>query len=110
MNTYADDNQLHLSNQYPLTIEATINDNRQDTLVWFSKNSLKANPHKFQRFGLTPDRSSLDFKFKVADQELKRENCIKLLGVTIDDKLNFHEHKKNNTQGGDEHCEAMHFK
>ena len=27
----------------------------------------------------------------MADQELKQENGIKLLGVTIDDKLNFHE-------------------
>ena len=28
----------------------------------------------------------------MADQELKQENSLKLLGVTIDDKLNFHEH------------------
>ena len=28
----------------------------------------------------------------MADQELKQENCLKLLGVTIEDKLNFHEH------------------
>ena len=28
----------------------------------------------------------------MADQELKQENCLKLLGVTIDNKLNFHEH------------------
>ena len=29
---------------------------------------------------------------KILDQELKEENCVKLRGVTIDDKLNFHEH------------------
>ena len=75
-----------------MTIEATINDGLQESLVWFSKNSLKANPDKFQSFGLAPGRSSVDFKFNVADQELQQENCIKLLGVTIDNKLNFHEH------------------
>ena len=62
------------------------------SLLWFSDNSLKANSHKFQRFGLAPGRSSVDFMFKVADQELKQENCIKLLGVSIDDNFNFHEH------------------
>ena len=28
----------------------------------------------------------------MADQELKPENCLKLRGVTIDDKFNFYEH------------------
>ena len=92
VNTYADDNQLHFSHECPMTIEATINDGLQDSIEWFSKNSLKANPDKFQSFGLAPGRSSVDFKFKVANQELQQKNCIKLLGVTIDNSLNFHEH------------------
>ena len=28
----------------------------------------------------------------MADQELKEENCLKIRGVTIDDKFNFLEH------------------
>ena len=91
--TYADDNQLHFSHKCQSTIEATINDDLKDSPFWFSRNSLKANHHKFQSFSLTPGRSSVDFKFKVADHaELKQENCLKLLGVTNDDKLNFHQH------------------
>jgi hypothetical protein len=40
-------------------------------------------------------RSSVEFQFRAADKELKQENYIKLLGVTIDDKWNFHEHIAN---------------
>ena len=92
INTYRDDNQLHFSHKCLSTIEATIHDDLKDSLFWFSRNSLKANPHKFQSFGLAPGRSSVDFEFKVAVQELKKENCLKLREVTINDTLNFHEH------------------
>ena len=37
----------------------------------------------------------MDFKIQVADKELKQENCIKLLGVFIDNKLNFHKQIAN---------------
>ena len=95
VHSYADDNQLYFSHHCPYTIDATINDSLQESTDWFSKNSLKANPDKFQGFGLAPGRSSVDFKFKVADQELQQKNCIKLLGVSIDSSLNFHEHISN---------------
>ena len=62
----------NFSHDCPSTIKGTINDDLQHPLVWFSKNSLKANPHRFQSFGLALGRSSVDFKFKLADQELKK--------------------------------------
>ena len=61
-------------------------------MTQFKENSLKANPDKFQGFGLPPGWSSIDLRFKVDGQELQQENYIKLLGVTINKKLNFHEH------------------
>ena len=76
INTNADENQFHFSHKCSSTIETTINDDLKDSSFWFSDNSLKAYPHKFQNFGLALGRSSVDFKFKVADQEPKQENCI----------------------------------
>ena len=35
------------------------------------------------------------FKIQVVDKDLEQENCIKLLGVFIDNKLNFHKHIAN---------------
>ena len=92
INTYADENQLHFSHECPSTIEVTINDDRdlQDSRVWFPKHSLKrANPHEFQSFGLAPGRSSVDFKFKEADQELKQENFINYLELPLTTNLTF---------------------
>ena len=65
--------QLHSSHECPGTIEATINNDLQESLVWFPKTSLKANPDKLHSFGLASGRSSIDFKFKVADLELTRD-------------------------------------
>ena len=61
-------------------------------MIWFDKTSPKANPDKFQSFSLTPGWSSTDLKFRVDGQELQQENHIKLLGITTDEKLNFHDH------------------
>ena len=46
-------------------------------MTWFKENSLKANPDKFQGFGLAPGWSSIDLRFKVDGQELQEENYIK---------------------------------
>ena len=61
-------------------------------MTWFDENSLKANPDKFQSFSLAPGRSSIDLKFRVDGQELQQEDHIKLVGLNIDEKLNFHDH------------------
>ena len=57
--------------------------------------ALKANPDKFQSFGLAPARLTADFQFRADDKQLQQEKSMKLLGITIDDKLNFHEHIAN---------------
>ena len=50
LNTYDEDNQLHFSNECPIKIEDTLND--------------EANPDKFQSFGLAPARLSAGFQFR----------------------------------------------
>ena len=85
-NAYADDNQLHFSHESPMVIESAINEDLKQSMTWFKENSLKANPGKFQSFGLAPGRSSIDLRFRVDGQELQQENYIKLLGLTIDKK------------------------
>ena len=87
VNAYADDNQLHFSYESRVAIETAINEDLKQSMTWFNENS-----DKFQSFGLAPGRSSIDFKFRVDGQELQQENHIKLLGLTIDKKLNFHDH------------------
>ena len=87
VNSYADDNQLHFSHECLTAIETAINEDLKESTTWFKENSLKANPDKFQGFGLALGRSSIDLRFKVNGQELQQENYIKLRGITIDKKI-----------------------
>lgn len=53
-----------------------------------SKNSLKANPKKFQTFGLASRKSPVDSRSKWQIQNLNKKTVLnKLLGVTTDNKL-----------------------
>ena len=74
VNVYADDNQLHFSHECPTAIETAINEDLKESTTWFKENSLKANPDKFQGFGLALGRSSIDLRFKVDGLELQQEN------------------------------------
>ena len=55
---------------------------------WFSNNQMKANPDKYNL--LTSSTDSIAIKIK--DNEILNSECEKLLGVTIDNKLNFNNH------------------
>ena len=90
INTYADGNQLHFSHECPITIDSSINSGLEKSLEWFTQNSLKANPASSKVLVPPAPEPLWASKVQVADKELKQENCIKLLGVFIDNKLNFH--------------------
>ena len=61
-------------------------------LHWFEINSMAANPHKFQIMLLgIPDNSIINFS--IENITIKASNRIKLLGIEIDHKLNFSNHK-----------------
>ena len=60
---------------------------------WLTSNKMIANPDKFHSIILTKNKAAnLDIEVKIGDQTIKSEQYIKLLGVTIDNKLNFDKH------------------
>ena len=89
---YADDNT-------PYSVEATIDallntlEDDTDTLIqWFSDNYLKLNADKCH---LLISNNSKDICINVEDEVIECENSVKLLGVTIDNKLTFKDHVSN---------------
>ena len=63
-------------------------------LNWFKVNSMVANPGKFQMFlGSKIDNSKIAFAIENKQIKCKRE--VKLLGITIDEKLTFTKHIAN---------------
>jgi len=91
---YADDNSLSFHHHDLKIIKTTLESASNDALNWFDANLMKANPEKFQAIVLTrrPNASPPDLAFCIKDATISPEPCVKLLGVKLDDKLNFTPH------------------
>jgi hypothetical protein len=66
-----------------------------DLITWFSQNRLKANPEKFQAIVVSKKKCDAPVSFKIGDITIQSEDCVKLLGVTVDSSLNFNVHLRN---------------
>ncbi len=91
---YADDNTISCT---AISRDEVIDKLENDTKIvidWFEHNLMKANPDKFTVMFLTPKRAADDFPdfLFVNDYSIARHNVTKLLGVSLDDKLQFHKH------------------
>ena len=89
---YADDNT-------PYSVEDTLDsllgalENDTDILIqWFSDNYLKLNADKCH---LLISNHNKDICINVEDEVIECENSVKLLGITLDNKLRFNEHVSN---------------
>ena len=62
-------------------------------LSWLASNNMIANPDKFHSIILSQNRiDTSDLKVKVGNKVIKSEPNVKLLGVKIDNELNFNSH------------------
>ena len=64
-------------------------------LNWFRINSMVASPSKFQIMFLGSNIDNNEITFMVEDKKVKSKAEVKLLGITIDDKLSFNKHISN---------------
>ena len=64
-------------------------------LNWFRINSMVANPGKFQIMFLGSNIDNSKITFLVEDKMVQSKSEVKLLGITIDDKLSFNKHIAN---------------
>ena len=88
---FADDNTIYAEGNH---IDEVINKLMTDVNIlvkWFNENSLVANPSKFQLMFLGTKESE-EIPIKISNNILKNKNEVELLGVTIDNKLNFSSH------------------
>jgi hypothetical protein len=88
---YADDNTLVYSHKDKNTMITRLEHASQQAINWFTINKMKANPNKFQALYLSRDSDS-SVHFNINESVLTPDKTVKLLGVTIDDKLCFDNH------------------
>jgi hypothetical protein len=88
---YADDNHLYCHNKCITKLQDTIEKDIGTATTWFQDNHMDANPEKFQCILLGGEgKHSVSLSFK--QKQITSTNNIKVLGVTLDNKLNFKLH------------------
>ena len=88
---FADDNTISTRGNILEEVIIKLEDDLCTTLKWSSENGMAANPEKFQLMFLGT-KSDQKLCLKIDDQIINQCQQVKLLGVTIDPKLNFDKH------------------
>ena len=87
IHNYADDNSLLCSGSDYENVKRTLLHNVNKVVAWFHGNHMKVNPDKFICivFGKQDNVGS----FKIGDHNILPEDNVKILGLHVDNKLNF---------------------
>ena len=91
---YADDNHICHESQNLEMLQKHLQDDSNKAVKWFDDNQTTTNPDKFQSIVLSR-RNVETIDISVDDHTISRDNTLKMLGVTFDDKLNFKAHIRN---------------
>ena len=93
---YADDNTLSVCDANVDVVVELLRCDTVNTMKWFADNYMQANPDKFQVMFMKTSHShvALPTEFKIDDICISTSDNVKLLGVLIDNNLNFDEHVK----------------
>ena len=87
---YADDTTEHASDASPPILEFIINSDLHILSTWLRQNHLQINASKTQAMAIGP--VSYRNNFSVDNNEVDVNDTLKILGVTLDRKLNFVAH------------------
>ena len=61
-------------------------------MTWFRNNKMMVNPNKFQAILLNKSKSThVTQRMNIGNEKIESLSAVKLLGITIDDKLNFND-------------------
>ena len=86
---YADDNTISRHADNIDSVKSLLEDATHEALEWFTQNEMQANPSKFQALLLGTNVSSVNTSFNIKGSKIAPSNSVKLLGIEIDNKLNF---------------------
>ena len=93
---YADDNCVSYAHNDIDIIKNVLECDVKKMLYWFKINSLEANPSKFQSMLLkNKNVNAEDFNIIVDNDTIDLTASMNVLGINIDDKLNFNSHVSN---------------
>ena len=86
---YADDHQLYFAGKSIEEVENTINEEGKIVSKWYENNLLQGNVSMYQVISFGPKDKPKELNIVIVDSTIEHQSEIKILGLTIDDKLNF---------------------
>jgi hypothetical protein len=92
---FADDTTIFLSSEHILDLKNKIEDDMKSLTDWFRANKLSLNVQKTNFVLFKPKHVTLNMDIatlQLGGQPIKKVNCVKFLGVYIDDKLEWGDH------------------
>ena len=93
IHNYADDNTISCFSNSIKNVLNVLESDANIALSWLKENKMIANPEKFHCIILTKNKAdNSDLDCKIGSKVIKTEQKVKLLGITIDNKLKFDEH------------------
>ena len=92
---YADDNSVSVNSRELNIVSQLLRSEAEVTVRWFCSNVMEANPSKFQGVLFKGNKQASDFKVSVGGQNIEFSKSMTLLGICIDENLNFDLHIKD---------------
>ena len=96
IHNFADDNTLSMFEETIQNLTALLQTESNTAIEWFQNNNMMVNPGKFQAIIIDKRKKChTNETLKIGDKIIKASSSVKLLGVQIDDQLNFNLHISN---------------
>ena len=89
---FADDNTLYVSKKNLAEVLEVLERECETAINWFKENNMIVNPDKFQTMIITSNKEQNNTPVKINGVDITPESSVKLLGIEIDNKLNFEKH------------------
>ena len=90
---FADDNTISVTDNTIEELISTLEKESQAATDWFVSNEMIVNPDKFQAIVVIRNNKMKDtYSLNINQEVSNSENCVKLLGVEMDNKISFGKH------------------
>ena len=93
LSNFADDNTIYAAKRDLNELLRLLEKEREVAIKWFSNNNMAVNPKRFQASIINRrNRSNHKCCLNMNNAEIKSKESVALLGIEIDNKLNFEKH------------------
>ena len=103
---FADDHSISNSSTSLEELKGKLSDDSKVAIDWLNNNQMIANPSKFQAIILNKSKDHILTDINIEGHNIKSSDLVTLLGIDIDDKINFDSHigKLCTKTGGQLNC------